>query len=213
MKTFVKGAFFMAILLASSQGWTEARVSSIRVAFEPKDDSFFIREMVTLMPGEEEKNAHVSLEIPFPRDAVGVILSKEHDASGITLQDDGIRVEGHLPKEGRAVAFMYTLPQRDNSVTFEQVFDRPVQLAHIAFVGPSKGIRMEGPDFSMPAVRDIAPGLPALFVVGKDFDDGRVRISIFGFKKSLMSIFMVVVTSLSFGILLLGFILYLRRRD
>ena len=200
-------------LLVSSWGHAEVRISNIRVAFEQRDGSFFVREMVSLIPEEGEHDTAASLVIPFPRNAQEAFLSEEHDAAGLTVLENGIRVEGRLPEQGRGVAFMYTLPAQNGGVSFEQRFDRTVHLAHIAFVGPSEGVLIEGTGFSAPTVREISSGLPALFVVGRDFEDGLIRVSISGLEKSLMSTLTVVVTSLSFGILLLGLILYLRRRD
>ena len=54
-------------------------------------------------------------------------------------------------------------------------------------------------------------GLPALFSVAQDFEDGRVRVVISGIGKRLMDVFAVVVTFASFGMLLVGFLLWLRR--
>jgi hypothetical protein len=81
-----------------------------------------------------------------------------------------------------------------------------------AYVGEPDNITLTGKGFSA-SEKDATPsGMPALFITGKNFSDGRVLITVDGFGKGPLKIVTVLATILCFLVLGLGFTLWIKRR-
>jgi hypothetical protein len=122
-----------------------------------------------------------------------------------------VEVTAAIPEQGRKIAVMFRLPIKDGVVAFDQSAGMPVALAHAALMTPGDNAAIKGNGFS-PAERNQTPdGLPALFTVGRNFEDGHLVMLLTGLSDNGQWM-RVIATVCSFGMLLFGFLLWIRRK-
>jgi len=189
-----------------------AEISDLRVAFELQEGGIFAREMIVVKARGEDDAAQGEVRIPLPAGARDAALTEEETSEGVALTDDEIVFSGPFNEAGHTAAITFGLEIADGRAVFDQRFGRRIALAHAAFVGENETIQLAGPGFGKLALNRTPSGFPAQFTVGQDFEDGHVRLEITGFDGNAMDRFSRLATILSFGMLAVGFAVWLKRR-
>ena len=209
----MKAAPVFALLLVNlfSAGAMAAppAISDLRIAFELRDKVILVREMINLQSGE---SGDKSIDLPLPRNAINPMLSDEYGLEGIQLNGAAVTVTPPIPAEGRTIAVVFGLPIVDGRTELDQQLGHAVSLAHVAYIGESRSIQIKGAGFGAVEENRIPSGLPALFTVGQNFDDGHIRLEIAGLEIDTPDTISRLATLLSFGILSIGFVFWLKRR-
>jgi hypothetical protein len=184
-------------------------VKDLRIAFEQRGDHLFVREMLTLEADEGDDAAKKPYEVPLPTGARRARIATGQGEAPVPVSEKRIVIE--VPKTGRVIQIMCELPVLDGVVALDQRFKSGVKLAHAALITTDDRLTMKGDRFSRPETRETPEGLPALFTVGQQFDDGHIRILLTGFAGGGFLRLDRLATILSFGMLAVGFFFWLRR--
>lgn len=214
MSRLALGAFVAAFLAAALPAHgAEVFFSDVRIAMEPQEGSVLVKEMFLLKPegGADFPNPS-GMVIPVPVDARGADLVKDSPAEGLSMTEGGVRVEGVIPTAGRQIGVLFLLPIRNGKMVFDQSLGAPVKLAHAALVGNVTEADLSGDGFGKSDIGETPSGLPARFVVGKDFNNGRIHITVNGLTADVLYPITVGLTIISFLVLAWGFVLWIRGR-
>ena len=187
-----------------------AKIQDVRIAFEHRKDAVAVQQVVTLAPDEKDTK-DAPFTFPLPTGARDAIAGGEDGEPDISIEDNRVSVPGPIPEEGREVRLAYRLPILDGVVALDQDLRMEIPVAHAAFVAADEGIVIKGNGFSLPASRNTPDGVPALFIVAAPLPEGHIQLLITGFGTDHTRILIILATVLSFGMLALGFILWLRR--
>ena len=191
----------------------EVVFSDVRIAIEPSEDGMTINEIVLIKPvGGAAFTNPLGTSIPLPQGAVDAQLASDLPTEGLVVKNGDILVTGPIPAAGRQAAFTFTLPVRDDQVSFVQPFPAPVKLAHAAWLGDVDDYTIEGEGFSSSSPDKTPSGAPALFITAQNVDNGRVGITVSGFGKNSLGYLSIVAALVSFLLLAAGFVRWGRGR-
>jgi hypothetical protein len=190
----------------------EAAISDVRVAFEPKGETAIVRQLIVVTGAAGADANPGEIRIPLPAGAENPSFATDRLHDDMVLEGRVVVVKGAIPKEGRQIPLVFELPIHDGVLHFDQTLESPIALAHVAFVGKQESAHMSGVGFGKPTEGQIPSGPPALFMVAEELRDGHLMIEISGLNKSPMTHLGYLATIASFGILLIGFVLWLRQR-
>lgn len=197
------GALLPGTLLA-------ADIQDVRIAFEHRKDAVAVQQVVTVTPGAKDAK-DVPFTFPLPMGARDAIAGEEDGEPDIAIENHRVVVPGPIPEEGLEVRLAYRLPILDGVVALDQDLRVEIPVAHAAFVAAKKGIVIKGNGFSRSASRTTPDGVPALFIVAAPLPGGHIQILVTGFTMDRTRVLIILATVLSFGMLAVGFILWLRR--
>ncbi len=187
-----------------------AEIQDVRIVFEHRKEAVAVRQVVTVAPGEKEEE-NIPFTIPLPVGAREVFVGQEDGQPTVTVENQRVVVPGPVSEEGRGVQIAYRLPILDGIVALDQNFRTEIPVAHAAFVAAEEGIVLKGNGFSRSASRTTPEGVPALFIVAAPLHEGHIQLLITGFSPDYLRILIILATVLSFSMLAVGFIIWLRR--
>ncbi len=201
-------------LSSAALGMPRVLVSEMRIAVEPSGkNAVFVKELITLKPmGQSDLPNEDGIVIPLPKGATGAALGEEISQEGIAVKDNALHIEGNVSTAGRSVAVTFQLPIANGRAVIDQSTGAPIAEVFCALVGEVNGIALFGPGFSAAQKDDTPEGMPALFVEGKNFTNGRVSLTVDGFGKGLVHTVTMTATFVSFLVLLAGFVIWIKRR-
>lgn len=187
--------------------------SSVRISMELREDAVSVKELLTVKPIEKQGFPNTNgLATALPRGAFNAGLVPNSAADNLTLSTDAVMLTEEIPEAGRQIAVMFMLPIKDGKAVLDQSLDAPVELAHAALIGDANASALKGAGFGKSRFGKTSSDRPALFIVGRNIEDGRLLITVDNMKADLLDIFTVFATVLSFLVLTFGFVLWIQRR-
>jgi hypothetical protein len=184
-------------------------VKDMRLAFERQEETLLVKQMISLVPNPGAGAARFSF--PLPTGALDAALVEDNDGAGVDLDAGKRLLTGTVPEKGRTIALTFLLPILDGTVVFDQQLGTPARLVHAALLWPADSVRLVGQGFSQ-AESDTTPsGMPALFTVAGNLEDGHVQLLLTGLTGTAMQRAAMVATISSFAILLFGLMVWMRR--
>ncbi len=214
MKQFYAVLIIFAIAAASGTAFcSDYFFSDVRIATEKKNENLLVREMLVLKPvGEKDFSNPEGIFVTLPNNAFDIALAEGVLSEQITITQNAILIEGPIPVSGRQAAVMFLVPINNGVALISRSLGTKAELVHAAYVGQENNIELSGPGFSKNEKGTTPTGIPALFMVGRKYEDGEIRIIISGFRKNLVAVAALPVVVISFFILAIGFFIWIRNR-
>ncbi len=149
--------------------------------------------------------------IALPQEAWGAMILGGEERS-FEIRDNRVWIMEPITNQGVMITISFNLPIKNSTMVLKQQLGVPVTEVQVYSNWTEGPAHLKGRGFGPMDHRELNNGLLALFIIGRDFKDGKVMVTLSGLTDSIQHSRAVWTMGLSIGVLLLGLVLWLRRR-
>jgi hypothetical protein len=191
---------------------TTVSIDSVRIILDRKDAYVSVQQSVRFSAGKgtvfsRDKGYAISL----PEGAWGArILGGEE--MPFEVLEDRVLIKAPITSQGLMITISFNLPIKNSTMVLKQQLGVPVAEVQVYSNWTDGPTNLKGRGFTPAEQRELSNGVLALFVLGRNIEDGKVLITLSGLTDGVQRPRAMWTMGLSIAVLLIGLVLWLRRR-
>jgi hypothetical protein len=149
--------------------------------------------------------------VPLPQGAWAPRIMGDEEMA-FQMLEDRVLVKEPISSKGLMMTISFNLPIKNSTMVLKQQLGKPVAQAQAYSNWTDGTTRLMGQGFPPAQQRELNNGLLALFLFGRNIEDGHLVITLAGLADSVQRPRAMWTMGLSIAVLLMGLFLWLRRR-